>query len=184
MLRKFLSSVLVVLVLVAPALGANKLYVTPETVITFADSAQTPTATITLSALATVTGRVSAQHDRGAGAHAMCYLWFATFQLTGTNVVGSTIDLYLALSDGTNVDGSVGTADAALASVNNLLALRFIGSLPVYQTTTNTAMNTSGFYCTAARYMSLVVYNATTLPLKTDTGVHKVSFFPMPMEIQ
>lgn len=184
MLRSRFLALLLCLCLAVPVWAENDLYVSPETAITFADSAQTPTRNLTLSALATVTGRVSAQHDRGASPFAPCYLWRATFQLTGTNVVGATIELYLATSDGTNVDGQVGTADAALSSVNKLSNLRFIGSVVVDQTTTNTSMTGSGTYCTMARYFSVVVYNATTLPLKTDTAVNMVSMTPIPMSVQ
>jgi hypothetical protein len=183
-MKRWLSSLVLVLLLAGPALAVNKIYVDPETAITFGDSAQTPTVTITLSALASAAGRVSAQLDRGATARAMCYRWEGTFQLTGTNVVGATIDLYLATSNGSHVDGEVGTADAALSSVNKLLNLRFMGSVIVDQTTTNTDMTGSGTYCTSARYFSLVVYDNTTLPLKTDTATSHVTLTPIPMEIQ
>lgn len=182
-----LSCLLLTLFLVATpsAWAVNKIYVNPETAITFGDSAQSPSATITLANLATVTGRVSAQYDRGAGAHATCYAWRFTSSLTGTNVVGATIDVYMATSDGTNTDGQVATTDTALASSNVLPALQRLGSLIVTQTTTNTNMTSSGdFYCTSSRYLSLVIYNATTLSMQNSTSVHKFVLTPVPLEIQ
>lgn len=162
---------------------ANKIYVNPETAITFADSAQSPSAIITFSALASGAGRISAQYDRGASARAAWYKWRFTCQLTGTNVVGAVIDLFLATSDGTNIDGEVGTSDAALTTDKrrNLLP---IGSLTVDQTTSNTTMTASGLLYVPDRYLSLGVWNGTTLAFKTDTAVHKFSLTPMPPEIQ
>lgn len=183
-MKKQLISLFLILYLAAPALAVNKIYVESETAVTFADGAQTPTVTITFSALATLTGRVSAQYDRGAGSLAPCFRWRATAQLTGTNVVGQTIEYYLATSNGTNIDGEVGTADAALASVNVLPALKYLGSVPVVQTTTNTNTTGSGVYCTSARYVSVVVWNASSLPFKTDTAVHKFSLIPFAPEVQ
>ena len=177
--------IVAMMALALPAWGANKIYVTPESAITFGDSAQSPSATITLANLATVTGRVSAQFDRGTGAHAACYAWRFTSSLSGTNVVGATIDLYIATSDGTNTDGQVSTSDSALAGSNVLLALQRLGSLAVTQTTTNTNMTSSGdFFCTASRFLSLVVYNATTLSMQNSTSVHKFVLTPVPLEIQ
>jgi hypothetical protein len=161
----------------------SKQYVIPETAITLGDSAQTPSAVITLTALAAGAGRLSAQVDRGAGAHAGVYKWRCTVSLNGTNVVGDTVELYLATSDGTNVDGEVGTADAALATAkrNNLLLM---GLLIVDQVTTNTVMTASGSVFVPDRYFSLGLWNATSLPFQTSTSAHKCSLTPMPFEQQ
>ena len=182
-MRRLVGLVWVVLLLAVPAWAVNKIYVNPETAITFADSAQSPSATLTFSALASGAGRISAQFDRGAGAIAMCYVWRATNSLSGTNVVGAAIEYFLATSDGTNIDGQVGTSDAALASDkrNNL---KFLGLLIVDQTTTNTNMTASGTVCTSSRYLSIGVWNATTLAFQTSTSAHKFSLTPIPMEIQ
>lgn len=163
--------------------AANKVYVNPESSILFADSAQVEQATWTLSALAAGAGRISAQYDRGAGAHAAWYEWRCRLRLTGTNVVGAVVEFYVATSDGTYVDGNVGTADAALASDkrNNL---RPLGVLLVDQTTTNTEMVASGRIRLDARYLSLGIWNGTSLPLQTDTANHGCLLTPMPEEVQ
>jgi hypothetical protein len=161
----------------------NKIYLASETPLLFADAAQTPTRQLTLTALAQNTGRVSAQHDRGATSGARLYEWRLRCSLTGTNVVGATIELYAFTSDGTNVDGEVGTADAALTTDkrNNGKPL---GLLIVDQTTTNVIMSASGVVLVTARYFSLGVWNATTLPLTTGTSLHRVTMTPLVWEIQ
>ena len=168
-------------------MATSKQYINPESAITFADSAQTPTVTITLTALQTVTGRVSAQYDRGASARAAHFKWTFTTQLNGTNIVGAEVQLYIARGDGTaagQIDGNVGTTDAALASANKVNNLQYLGSLIVDQTTTNTTMTVSGYCFIPSRYISLVVYNATTLPLTTSTSVHTFTLIPTPFEMQ
>jgi hypothetical protein len=156
---------------------AAPVYVLLETPILFADSAQTPNVQFTLSALASLAGRVSAQYDRGAAAHAGWYEWRFSCQLTGTNVVGAAVELYIATSDGAAMDGQVGTVDAALATDkrNNL---RPMGTLVVDQVTTNVTMTASGEIYLPQRYLSVAVWNATTLPFKTDTAVHRLTLTP------
>ncbi len=163
--------------------ASSKQYVNPESVITFADSAQTPSATMTLSALASGAGRISARYDRGSGAHAMCYNWESTIQLTGTNVVGDVVEYYLSTSDGTNPQGQIGTADAALTT-NKRNNITWLGNLVVDQTTTNTSMTVRGIVCFQERYVSAGVWNGSTLPFKTDTAVHNFKLTPMPLEQQ
>lgn len=161
----------------------SKQYTVLETPLKFADSAQTPDATFTLSALATGAGRISARYDRGAGAHAALYEWRCTITLTGTNVVGETVEWYIATSDGTNPDGQVGTADAALTTAkrNNL---KLIGLTIVDQTASNTAMTASGWVWLPSRYLSLGTWNGTTLPFQTSTSAHTCLLTPQPLEQQ
>jgi hypothetical protein len=167
----------------ASVAATSKQYVNEESAITFADSAQTPSYTFTLSALAGGAGRISARGDRGASAHAQDYKWRCTVQLTGTNVVSTTIEWYLSSSDGTNPDGQIGTADAALTTDkrNNLIPL---GVTVVDQTTTNTNITASGSVRVSDRYVSFGVWNATALPFKTDTAVHGCKLTPIPAEMQ
>lgn len=163
---------------------ANKVYVAKETALTFADSAQTPTANLTLSALGAGSGRVSARHDLGASSVSRLYEWRATFQMGTAGVVGETIDIYLSTSDGTNPDGEEGTADAALSSTNKLKNMQYIGSVSVDTTSTNTDITSSGFCEINSRYFSVVVHNNTADALKTDTAVHGVKLTPVPDEVQ
>jgi hypothetical protein len=182
-MRHLLSGFLLVCAVSTHGFAASKQYVAPETVITFADSAQSPSATFTLSNRTAGTGQVSARYDRGTGSHAALYKWRCTIQLTGTNVVGEMIEWYIATSDGTNPDGEIGTTDAALTT-DKRKNLFFIGATTVDQTTTNTNMTASGVVAIPDRYISLAMWNGTALPTKTDTAVHHCSLTPIPFESQ
>lgn len=162
---------------------ANKIYVNPETAILFADSAQAEDATMTLSALASGAGRYSARYDRGAGARAALYEWILNFSLTGTNVVGAQVEVYVVRSDGTYADGALGTTDAALVTGkrNNLL---FAGLAIVDQVTTNTVMTARGYVWVPSRYISMGIWNATTLAFQTTTSLHQLYMVPVPDEVQ
>ena len=162
---------------------ANKIYTAIETALLFADSAQTPAATLTLSALASGAGRISARYDRGAGSHAAWYEWRLNWSLSGTNVVGATVEVYAATSDGTYMDGVLGTSDAALVTgKRNNLKLAGLGV--VDQVTTNVVMTASGYIWIAQRYISLGIWNATTLAFQTSTSLHQLYLTPIPDEIQ
>lgn len=163
---------------------ASKQYTTPETALKFADSAQSPTGgQLTLSALASGTGRISARYGPTNTAHSGYYSWRCTMTLTGTNVVDAVIELYIATSDGTNPDGQIGSSDAALTT-SKRKNLKPIGVLVVDQTTTNTAMTGSGVFFVPDLYFSLGVWNATTLPLQTSTSAHTCLITPIPFEMQ
>ena len=162
----------------------NKIYTARETAITFADSAQTPSYTITLSALANGAGRISAQADRGAGSTASWYRWRATIQQATAGTVGNTFEIYVSTSDGTNPDGNEGVADAALSAENKLKNMRLIGIVIADLTTTNTNITASGDCWIPTRYFSVVVWNRLGVALKTDTAVHSVKLTPIPDEVQ
>jgi len=162
----------------------NKVYINPETALKFADSAQTPTKTLTLTGLATDTGRISARHDLGATARSEWYEWRATFQMGTAATVGDTIDLYLSTSDGTNPDGQEGTTDATIGSVDSLKNMTFIGSVIIDTISTNTSITSSGICRIVSRYVSVVVYNNTTVSLRANTTVNNVLLTPIPPEVQ
>jgi len=163
---------------------ANLIYKAIETALVFADSAQTPDANLTLSALAATAGRVSARHDLGAASSARQYEVRATFQMGTAGVVGEAIDIYLSTSDGTNPDGEEGAADAALGSANSLKNMHYVGSVIIDTTSTNTDITASFLTEINARYVSVVVYNSSADALRTDTGVHSVKLTPVPSEVQ
>ena len=162
----------------------NKVYKAIETAVVFADSAQTPNETLTLSALAAGAGRISARHDFGTSSNSRLFEWRATFQMATAGVVGEEIEVWLATSDGTNGDGEEGASDAALSSTNKLKNMHYLGSVVVDTTSTNTDITASGIISVNARYASVVVYNNTADALRTDTSVHSVKLTPVPDEIQ
>jgi hypothetical protein len=161
----------------------SKQYAILESTIFFGDSAQTPTAQITLSALASGDGQISAQHDRGTGARAAWFILRCRCALTGTNVVGEPVEYYIATSDGNNIDGEVGTADADLATAKRNNLTRVL-TLLVDQTTTNTVMTASTLVFVPARYVSIGVWNGTSLPFQTSTTTHRCTLVPWALEQQ
>jgi hypothetical protein len=171
----------------APGWAVQQQYVKPGTGILFADTGGT--VTWTLSNRTNGVGRISARYDKNALASAsgaMPALWDIRcwISLTGTNVIGTNVEYYLATSNGTRVDGEVGTADAALGS-DQRRALTFLGLLPVYQTTSNITMTVS-FHSVwiPTRYFSLGMWNATGIPTETSTTKHGCEATPMTPEIQ
>lgn len=174
----------------APAWAATSTQWTlPGTPITFGDSGQTPAGggtlvVLTLSNRTSGTGRISAQADLGAGAHASLFELRCRVSLTGTHVLGQPLEFYVATSDGTNPDGEVGTADAALSS-DQRRVLTFVGILPVYQTTSNTTMTASfrNVYL-PQRYVQVGLWNGTALPTETSTTKHRCVLTPTPLQMQ
>jgi len=163
---------------------ANKSFVAIGTALLFGDSAQTPDVQITLSALGADGARVSARRDRGTTSVPRLHEWRGEFQWGGTPVVGETVDLYIAESDGTREDGKVGTADAAVSDLDKLLNLTYIGSVIIETTTADTVHVGSGKFTISQRFYSLVVHNAATDALATDTGEHHVHITDIPDEAQ
>jgi hypothetical protein len=93
---------------------ANKVYRAVETAITFRDSGGD--VVITLQNLAFGAGRVSARYDRGAGSLAQLHEVKAIVQFETAPALGESVEIYLFQSDGTYMDGTLGTSDAALTS--------------------------------------------------------------------
>ena len=95
-------------------MATSKAYLaTPETAVTFRSS--TGTVVHTLTSLATLAGRQSAQHDFGTSARAFMFNWRAWCKFTTTPVVGETVDWYYksGLTTSTILDNDDGTGDIA-----------------------------------------------------------------------
>jgi len=185
-MKKVLISFLVfVLATASVAYAANKILVAKGTPLLFADGAQAEDVTITLSALAAGAGRCSARYTK-AGANAKSQRWEMRphLQLTGTNVVNEVVEFYISTSDGATAQGAIATTDAALAT-DKRKNLTPVGNLVVDQTTTNTTMGAafSNIQIDEA-YFSVCVWNASSLPFKTDTAVHGIVMTPMDIEVQ
>jgi len=159
----------------------NKIYRAIETPITFKDSGGS--AVITLQNLGTGIARVSARYDRGAGDLPRRYQWRAVFQWTTTPTVNQYADIYLAESDGTYADGTVGTADANIA-VGQLYNLFKLGYNRVATSSAATNMIVSGNCRINDRYFSVIVYNLSSVNFQNTANVSWVSFTPVPDELQ
>ena len=159
----------------------NKIYAVAETPVSFRDSGGT--VAITLQNLGAGAGRISAQWDRGAGAQPMRYRARITCSWAATVTVGQAIELYLATSNGTDVDGTVGVVNAALTTEKRR-NLQPVGFLIVDQTSANvptTAAFTVDIY---ERYVSLGVWNATTVALQNTANTSYIVLTPYPDDIQ
>jgi hypothetical protein len=184
MLRCFCGVGLILLLFSSASYAVtSKQYVISETAITFCDSGQGCTKTMTMANIAAGAGQYSDQLDRGAGAHAADYEWRCWLALTGTNVLNEAVEIYFGTSDGTNNDGGLGTTTSALVTAkrNNL---KFMGQLLVDQTTTNVVMIASGLVHVRSRYLTLAFWNATSLPTQNSASVNECSLTPMPFEQQ
>jgi hypothetical protein len=165
---------------------ANKIYVAPETAITFLASGGT--VAFTPTSLADQAGRVSARHDRGAGSRAGWYEWRAWCKAAATPTVGRAVVVSLATSDGTIVDGNLGTADAAVSSgsalaLNKLRNLRRLGSMVADGDAGNLLYN-SGTVFVPSRYISVYWFDDLGQALTGTVVDHGFSLTPIPDEVQ
>lgn len=162
---------------------ANKVYRAVETAITFRDSSGD--VVITLQNLAFGAGRVSAQYDRGTGSKAALHEVIGVFQFETAPALGETVEIYLFQSDGTYVDGTVGTADAALTSDKRKNGM-LIGAV-IVDTTSVTTDIVGRFQNVpiSSRYYSIGVWNASAGDnLENTANASRVIVTPMPPEIQ
>jgi hypothetical protein len=161
---------------------ANKVYIAEETAKTWTDTGGDYT--LDLGSLAADAVRVGAQGDLGAAPRADQYQFKLVIDGFDTApVVGETVDLYLAFSDGTYVDGDVGTADAAgfTADLPNLM---YAGSASVQTITAGDNLIISGLVQITQRYVSPVIHNNTADALLGTSDAHKFILTPVPPEVQ
>jgi len=159
----------------------NKIYQVIESAITFKDSGGS--AVITLQNLAASAVRISARYDRGAGSLPRRYQWRAVFQWTTTPTLNQYADVYLAESDGTYADGTVGTADASIVT-GQLLNLFKLGFNRITVASAATNIITSGECRINDRYFSVAVYNRAAVNFQNTANVSFITFTPIPDELQ
>jgi len=161
---------------------ANKIYINQETSKTWTDTAGDYT--MDLGSLAADAVRVGQQGDLGAAPRADMYAWKLVIDGFDTApVVGETVDLYLSFSDGVNVDGQVGTSDAAGSTVQ-LPNLLFLGAASVQTVTASDKLIISGTCQITQRYVSPVIHNNTADALLGTADAHKFILTPVPAEVQ
>lgn len=161
----------------------NKIYGALETPITFRDSGGD--VVITLLNLAFGAGRVSARYDRGAGSKARLHEVRAVIQFETAPALGEAVEIYLFQSDGTYMDGTLGTADAAMTSDKRRNGM-LIGA--VIADTTSTATNIIATFQNvpiSSRYYSIGVWNASAGDnLENTANACRIIVTPNPDEIQ
>jgi hypothetical protein len=160
----------------------GKVYRALETPIVFTDSSGDEA--ITLQNLASGAIRVSDQHDRGTGSKPAKYRWRSVIQWSSTPTLATWAEIYIAGSDGTYVDGTVGTSDASVGSSTQLKNLLWIGNVIVQSASAATDMIASGECVIVDRYFSVVVYNRANIAFQNTANVSNVILTPAPDEIQ
>lgn len=163
---------------------ANKIYVNPETAFSWSDAGADLVLDLGTSGGAADGVCVGARKDLGAAARAEYYEWRIKIDGFDTApVVGESIDIYLATSDGTVEDGEVGvaSADGTTAALKNC---HFIGSVIVQTTTAGDNLQASGICRVVSRYVSPVVHNNTADKLLSTSDDHWFWLTPCPAEVQ
>jgi len=140
-------------------------------------------AVITLNNLAANVGRVGTQIDRGLGLLPRWYLLQGKFEKGVAGVVGQIITVGIFLSDGTNVDGNVGVADAALTATQMLAAYVTL-EVVVTTTSTNTPIVQSKLVeIPPMQYISGGVINSVTGLLRATNNACRIALFPFHDEV-
>jgi hypothetical protein len=161
----------------------SKVYRAVEAAITFRDSGGD--VVITLNNLGFGAGRVSARYDRGAGSLAESHEVTGVFQFATAPALGEAIELYLFQSDGTYMDGTLGTSDAALTPDKRRNGI-LIGAV-IVDTATKEIDIIARFQNVSitSRYYSIGVWNASAGDnLNTTNNTSRVIVTPMPPEAQ
>ena len=160
----------------------NLIYRAIETPIVFADSGGD--IVITLANLGFGAGRVSARYDRGAGSKARWYEWRGVIQFETAPALGEVVEIYLFPSDGTYMDGTLGTADAALTSDKRRNG-QWIGNVVVDTVSVTTDIIASGMCYINSRYVSVGIWNASAGDnLENTATANRITLTPIPDEIQ
>jgi len=109
-------------------------------------------------------GRVSAQIDLGASPRPGLYKWSCEVQFQATPTQGAALELYKAGApdgDATQIDGDIGSTDAALGDADMRRNLVLIGFVVSENAAASEKCVASGVFEHADRYISLVAYNAS-----------------------
>lgn len=160
---------------------ANKVYMVPETAITWLSTGGTELFTPT--SLASAAGRQGALHDFGTTARARRFAWRAWLKPGATRVVGEIVRVYLKTSDGSHPDNDDGTGDIAVSAEDKLRNLAQIGAVVIDENAA-VEMVASGVVEIDARYAGPVFWNATANALSSTAADFGFSLTPTPDEIQ
>jgi hypothetical protein len=166
----------------------SKVYRAVETPVVFRESGGDVVLSLAVSGtgLGIGAGRISARYDRGAGSVAQSHEVKAVIQAAASGfAVGDAVELYLFQSDGTYMDGTLGTSDAALTADKRRNGI-LIGAVIV--DTTSTATDIIARFQNVpitSRYYSIGVWNASAGDnLENTANASRVIVTPMPPEAQ
>ena len=129
---------------------------------------------MSMEAVANSAGRVSVQIDWGAAPRPDWYEWSCECQWQATPTQGAILELYVAGApdaDNTQIDGDVGTTDAALGDIDMRRNLKYIGGVVSENAAASEVCVASGRFQFTSRYMSIIGYNAGGATINaTDTN--------------
>lgn len=127
-------------------------------------------------------GRISTQFDLGPGPRTTLFEWRGKAVVGVGSVIGSTVDAYFATSNSVTQDGTLLTAEGPLNTIDKRRNLQFCGAMTVDNNNNPPdPAQSSGLVEVFGRYISLVWWNNTSVPLSSG------NFFvltPVPDEIQ
>lgn len=162
---------------------ANKIYVAPESAVTFGSN--TDTVLWSIKNVANGAGRISAQWDRGTGSKPGWYRWQMKTKAAAALAVGVALELWLAFSRGGSiVDGNFGTSDAAASAADKRNNLTRLGSIIADSTTNGEVQIGSGVIFLPYRYVSVLGWNTLGQSLTNVDADHQLAFEAIPWEIQ
>jgi hypothetical protein len=98
--------------------------------------------------------------------------------------LGEIVEIYLFTSDGTYMDGTLGTSDAAMGTDKRKNG-KLIGVVVADTTSVTTDIVASGMCLINTRYFSIGVWNASAGDnLENTSNASRVNLTPVPDEVQ
>lgn len=161
---------------------ANKIYQSPETVITWRDSGGDNA--MTLVSLAAGAGRQGALGDLTDASRPGWFRWRFFFKTGSVAVLDDVVSIYMKTSDGTHPDNDDGTGDIAVSSEDKLKNLHFLGALMIDEAASGVEMVKSGSIWLPHRWASPVIWNGTSDVFSSTAAENGFDLTPIPDEIQ
>jgi hypothetical protein len=158
------------------------IYYLPQTIITFGNNSNT--VLFTPQSITTAAGRISTQWNRGTGAQPREFRWRAKTKSSSAYTVGAVLEIYLATSDGTTVDGNFGTSDAGFSSADLRRNLQPVGTIVADNTTAGNPLQASGRIDIEEQFVSVVWWNALGVTLTGTAADHLFELTPVPSQLQ
>ena len=135
-----------------------------------------------MEGVANAAGRVSAQIDWGVAPRPDDYEWSCEVQWQATPTQGAVLELYVAGApdgDSTQIDGDVGTTDAALGDVDMRRNLKYIGCVVSENAAASEVCVASGRFRFTQRYMTLVGYNGGGATINATDSNFRFNIVPI-----
>lgn len=139
-------------------------------------------AAFSVEGVANAAGRVSDQIDWGAAPRPDWYEWSCEVQFQATPTQGLGLELYVAGApdgDSTQIDGDIGSTDAALGDVDMRRNLKSIGYVVSENAAASEKCVSSGIFQFTQRYMSIVAYNASGASVNATDSNFRFDIVPV-----